>query len=396
MAFAPELGHTFVEQTTPQTRTGNSYAGIPGASIADANLVDGKKYLLVFTAQVGHSDTGQDGYIRAVHGSTPFEGSELAFEPTWGDVASRYQYFWFSVWKAVPGEDVKLQFKTEAASGDTMRADQITMTAIKLSDDLTEGADWYFNERTTDTALVPSYKTGNSASVTFTPNGSDDWLVLATAQLNPASITVPQKTRINAAGGVTDTGVVWRQEAEDATFDRMVETLAKVYRPTATSTTFTTQSESSSVTGTRLYNSVFALNLNKLDRHSFLATAGEINLDTTDNFATSTRVATTTITPAKAGDVWCLGFYIYNINSATYARGRMEIDNADQPPTQTSDFYGVPDATWDVTDEYGVAFQTIEKMTALPHTLDLDATTVTPVKPVEDRLAMCVTMELAP
>ena len=396
MAFAPELGHTFVEVTTPQTRTGNSYAGIPGASIADANLVDGKKYLLVFTAQVGHSDTGQDGYIRAVHGSTPFEGSELAFEPTWGDVASRYQYFWFSVWKAVPGEDVKLQFKTEAASGDTMRADQITMTAIKLSDDLTEGADWYFNERTTDTALGPSYKTGNSASVTFTPNGSDDWLVLATAQLNPASITVPQKTRINAAGGVTDTGVVWRQEAEDATFDRMVETLAKVYRPTATSTTFATQSESSSVTGTRLYNSVFALNLNKLDRHSFGATAAEINLDTTDNFATSTRVATTTITPANAGDVWCLGFYIYDINSATYARGRMQIDNADQPPTQTSDFYGVPDATWDVTDEYGVAFQTIEKMTALPHTLDLDATTVTPVKPVEDRLAMCVTMELAP
>src|SRR5207249_2980277 len=207
-------------------------------------------------------------------------------------------------WKAAPGEDVKLQFKTEAASGDTMRADQITMTAIKLSDDLTEGADWYFNERTTDTALAPSYKTGNSASVTFTPNGSNDWLVLATA--------------------------------------------------------------------------------------------GEINLDTTDNFATSTRVATTTITPANAGDVWCLGFYIYDINSASYARGRMQIDNADQPPTQTSDFYGVPDATWDVTDEYGVAFQTIEKMTALPHTLDLDATTVTPVKPVEDRLAMCVTMQLAP
>jgi hypothetical protein len=390
------LGHTFVEVTTPQTRKGKIYADIPGASIADANLVDGKKYLLVFTAQVSHSDRGQDGYIRAVHGSNPFEGSELAFEPTWGDVVSYYTYAWFTVWTAVPGQDVKLQFRTEAPSRDTMRADQITMTAIKLSDDLTEGTDWFFNENTIDTTLAASYGTGNSASITFTPSGSDDWLVLATAQLDPASITVPQKTRINATGGVTDIGVEWWQEAEDATFDRMVETLAKVYTPTATSTTFTTQSESSSATGTRLYNSLFALNLNKLQNHAFQATPGAISIDTRDRFSTSTNVATTTITPAAAGDVWCLGFDMFTSTSQYYIRQRMQVDNIDQPPTQTGDFYGTPDTTWDITDKYGYAMQTIESLPAAPHILDVDATTGATGNTVEDRLAMCVTMNLAP
>jgi len=310
-AFATELSHKFIEQTTRQTVTGVTYTDITGANINSGNFTADKKYLLVFTAQIDGNIVSSDAQIKAIHGSTDFEGSELAFEPMQA-TNTKYTYFWYTVWTAVASEAIKLQFKHETA-GQITGADQITMVAIKLSDDLTENTDWFFNENATDTTLRATYGTSGPASITFTPNGSDDWLVLATAQLDPTSITVPQKTRINAAGGVADVLVEWMQEGEDATADRMVHTLAKVYTPTAVSTTFKTDTESSSVSGNRLYNSVFALNLNKLKVHAFQATQGELSLDTTNAFATSTNIANTTITPTVTGDVWGLGFGIMDV-----------------------------------------------------------------------------------
>lgn len=390
---ATEIGHKFVEQTTRQTRTANTYADIPGAVILDADLTDGDKYLLVCTAQFDCDSNARDSYIRAVHNSTEFEGSEIGKEPAVAN-PNKMQYFWFTVWTAVASEDVKLQFRAED-NARTVGADQITMVAINLSD-LTENTDWHFDEDTTDTTLAASYATGNSASITFTPNGSDDWLVLANAQIDPATASVPQKTRINASGGVTDTGVEWIEEAEHAVKDQLCQTLAKVYTPSNSSTTFATNSESSSATGKRVYNSIFALNLNKFDVHDQQVTQAEINLDTTDAFATSTNVATISITPSAADTkVWCLGFFIRDNNALTgNIKARMQVDSADQPGTQTSDFYPILVA-WDSTDELPWCIQTIENLDNTSHTTDVDATNASSNRPVEDRLAMMVTMELA-
>jgi hypothetical protein len=391
---ATELGHTFVEQTTNQALVNQAaYVDVTGCALTDANLTDGKKYLIVVIGQGNSTGTNSEGYFRMVHGSTEFEGSEKGTEPmTSGSI--RYPYFWYTVWTAVAGEAVKLQGHGSAAT--TVNIDQVSMVAIKLSDDLTENTDWAFNENLTDTTLAVAYATGNSATLTKSFNGTDDILVLALASLNPASITVPQKTRINASGGVTDTGVEWIQEAEDATDgqDTLLQTLVKVYTPTTSSTTFTTESESSSATGTRLYNSIFWLNLNKMKKHAFQATQAEISLDTTDTFATSTNVATASITPTVTGDVWCLGFCILDVAATgEYMRARIQVDNADQPGTQTSDNYQVNDA-WDATDELPWAMQTMESLSNAAHTLDVDATKATNVRPVEDRLSMMVTMEL--
>lgn len=387
-----ELGHTFVEQTTNQTHTGDTtLTDISGAVISNTNLTAGKKYLLVFTAQITYSSTSSDSRTLIAHGSTTFDDGQYKFEPD--TAGTRETFFWYTVWTAVSTEDIIMRFQS-AFAGHTIEADQITMLAIKLSDDLTENTDWAFNENLTDTTLAATYGTANSATLTMTPNGTDDILVLATAQLDPTSLTVPQKTRINASGGVTDTGVEWIQEGEDATDDLMLQTLVKVYTPSASSTTFTTESESSSNTGTRNYNSVFWLNLNKLRNHAFQATAAEINLDTTDTFSTSTQVATVSLTPNITGDVWCLGFFINDKDAREDIRARMQIDNTDQPGTQTSDNYVALNA-WDVTDEIGWAIQSIENLSNASHTLDVDATKVTTARPVEDRLAMMVTMELA-
>ena len=390
-AFATELGHKFAEQTTRQTRSDTAYADITGAVISNTNLTSGKKYLIVVTAQVDSNTLTGEVRTQLIHGSTVFEGSERRSEHA--ATATGYTYFWYTVWTAVASEDVKLQFASSFTGTVTIGIDQISMVAIKLSDDLTENTDWAFNENTINTTLAASYGTGNSATLTMTPSGTDNILVLATAQLDPTSVAVPQKTRINASGGVTSTGIEWMQEAEDAVEDIMVETIVGVFTPTASSTTFTTQSESSSATGTRLYNSVFWLNLNKMAVNAYQRTGAEISLDTTNAFATSTNVATVSMTPNITGDVWALGFFVYDTNSAEALKARIQVDNTDQPDTQTSDDY-VQLVSQDNADELPLAIQSIENLDNTSHTLDVDATKSTTARPVEDRLAMMVTMEL--
>jgi len=394
-AFATALGHTFSEDTTNRITTSSTYADVSASAvISNTNLTAGKKYLLVFTAQMYGANVNSNFAAKAIHGSTDFEGSENNIEPNGASAGNRYTYFWYTIWTAVSGEDVKLQFKS-VDNITILGIDQITMVAIKLSDDLTQGTDYDFNENLIDTTLAATYGTANSATLTMTPNGTDDILVFATAQLDPTSITVPQKTRINASGGVTDTSLQIFQEGEDGTQDKYVQTLAKVYTPTASSTTFKTESESSSATGTRLYNSVFWLNLNKLRNHAFQFTASGINLDTTNVFATSTNVATVSMTPDITGDVWVLGSMIYAPTVAGEGiKYRIQVDNTDEPNTQTSDNYNNQLLVWDATDLLHATIQSIENLSNISHTLDLDATKGNTARPVEDRLAMMVTMEL--
>ena len=393
-ANAVTISHTFVEQTTRQTVTGTTYTNVTGANIASGNFTVGNKYLLVFTGQVDNDIATSDAYVKAVHGSTDFEGSELAFETE--NAVNRYTYFWFTVWTAISGEPINLQFKHETA-GQVTGIDQVTIFAMNLTNSLTENTDWFFSENTTDTTIQSLYAddTGTT-SVTFTPNGSDDWLVLSTAHLDPDSVTVEFQTRINATGGVSDSLVEWIQEGEDATADRMVQTLAKVYTPTAVSTTFETETQRASADGgTKLYNSIFALNLNKFAVHSFEAIQAQVDLDVTNNLNTSTNLANTTMTPDNQGDVWSFAFAVHDADTTgSRIKYRTQIDSADQPPTQTSDDY-LQLGAWDNLDELPFAIQTVENLTATSHTMGFNATKTGVTRPVEDRLSMMVTMEKA-
>ena len=141
------IDHVFVEQTTRQTTNSPTYVDISGAILTDASLDDNKKYLLVFTALLDNDNGNPNGdlFIRAVHGSTPteFSGSEMIFDPP-SSAETHVTYTWFTVWDAVAGEDVKLQFKRSAG---TVGADQITMFAMNLEDDLTENTNWFFRDQ---------------------------------------------------------------------------------------------------------------------------------------------------------------------------------------------------------------------------------------------------------
>ena len=138
------------------------------------DFVVGNKYLVIFQAQFKGNNNAGDFGIRALHGSTVFTGSTISAESTFAP--SIFPYTWFTVWTAISSEGLKLQQIT-LNSAHTITSDQLSITAIEISEELTENVDWFFDTRTTQDSLTTTFTTTNP-SVTFTPNGSDDYLVM--------------------------------------------------------------------------------------------------------------------------------------------------------------------------------------------------------------------------
>jgi hypothetical protein len=362
-----EVGHAFAEQTTRQTRTATSYADISGASISSSNFVAGKRYLIFVTAQMDSSNNGDRTFIKTVHGSTDFTESEWTINPS--STSDRKNYSFMTVWTAVNGEGIKLQFRSEGVA--TVGADQITLYAMKLDDDLTENTDWFYNEVTSDTAnLGTSYVDG--ATITFTPEtAGDDWLVIANNQVRHWDTADSYVMRINRSGEASEVVPEIVLEAQDLNQDQAVLSLFRVYNLGAVSNTFTEQSRATP-TGSnhaRLNSKIFALNLNKFKNHAAEYDEGGVALSTTD-FATNLQTAD--ITPSSAGDVWTSGIWTsYTGTAGVYSKSRLQVDNTDQIDTQTSDAYELWSAK-DNRDGVPLLHQTMESLSAASHTIDMD------------------------
>ena len=391
-----EIPHTYVEQTTQQTHSGDTlWTDISGASIASANFTTGRKYLLVFMGEL----SGAVGAIarvgmRAVHGSTPFSEPEHFVEPQ--TTSSRLAYCYVTVWTAVASEGVKLQFKGNA-SGDTVRGGNLTLFSMEISEQLTENTDWFSDEVIASTALPNNWTSSNNASVTFTPSAGDDWLVITNALLLPGATNRRFKSRIERTGEASTTEPQAAQEGENLATDRFLFGLFRVFNNLgAVSQTFTEQSAQTGggTNGTRERSFVFALNLNKFDKHASAFIDAEITLSATD-FAT--EMQTISVTPNVVGDVWVVGSWGFEPRgSGLYCRGRQQIDGADQPPLQTTN-KRQKNEPWDQFDVLLVQHQTVENLSAAAHTIDLDGSVESAVSGStgEDRVLVAITMELA-
>lgn len=389
------IQHTFVEQTTPQTHTGTTaFTDISGASIADTFFDDGAQYLIVAMAlNTGSNANGNFG-ITCLHGSTQFADSERIVEPS--GASDYYGYLWFTVWTAVAGEGIKLQHRTVSAAH-TVSTDDVTLVAIKLSADLVENTDWFFNLNTTPTALTTTPT--SFAFVNFTPAISSDWLVLGFMQTDTATLTVSQIARIKwtiAPPLTSETVPLVEQEPEDATNDAFLLSLARVYSLEAgVASTFSIEgylSGTGAAGDGHLKSAVFALNLNKFAVHSSVWTPGTVSLSSTD-FAT--QVQTLGITPLIAGDVWFGTYWVTSVaDASSFSKSRLQVDNADQPDTQTSAAH--PQATnWDARDNVALLMQTVESLTAASHTADTDASGAFTNGNAQYRTMWAMTMELA-
>lgn len=359
------IAHAAAEVTSPQTTTSAAYVDIPSAAIASGNFTAGKKYLLLATAQVNNTTANTFNWIRAVHGSTAFAESEQNFVR---DIGLDGLYGFMTVWTAVSGEGVKLQFKANAG---TIAVDQIALIAICLSDDVLENTDWFFNERTTDDALSTTFTDG--ASITFTPAvASDDWLVISYAQIDPGDATNRMISRLERSGEASSTEPEAGHGVTSASA-QSVFLLSRVFTLGNASNTFKERAATSSGTAhTRLHSAIFAINLAKFKEHAKAYTAGPTTLAGGTNFGD--QVQTVSITPSVQGDVligayWGCGV----IGSQRRALMRVQLDAADQPATQTADGYEFTQSTL-TSDVLPMALVTLPAaVTAAAHTIDLDS-----------------------
>lgn len=379
----------FVEVTTAQNENGTTFQDITGAKLDNTDFTAGEDYLIIVQAWITNSSGADETGIRLVHGATPteFANSNAEVEPAEG----YYCYTWFTVWTAVSGEDVDLQLRTSTATTTTATADQIVMIAINI-DSLTLGTDYHYSTRTASDALDTVY-TATNASVTFTPNGTDDWLVLATADIRPASNAISFTSRINLDDTTLTPEVI--AEGEDNADNIYIQTMARVYTPSNASHTFEQDSsETTASSGTREFSAVFAINLDLFELHADSYTAGPTAIDGNESFVTSpTQLATATIAPSASRSVFIMSFCITDAGSTarkTYVR--QQVANADQPDTQTSDFY-IMNKQWDSRDQLNFFMFTVETLSASA-TIDMDATASTSGVNVRDMQIAAFTTEL--
>jgi len=355
------ISHAYDEVTTTTTHTGDTlFTTIPNLSLSSGNFTAGDQYLVMFHGDVegddfanaGNSFNGANYNIKSRHGSTDFAGSEMSFSHRAG--AGTFQYHYFTIWTAVSGEDLTMQFKNEFSARE-FEADQLSITAISL-EDFIENEDWFFDVRTTQDTLQcivfsasacdPTGDwTQTNPSITFTTNGSDDWLVMASSNIHPQSRSNEMQTRINFDNTLFTPE--HRVAGDDSEKDRQVHFLARVYTPSATSHTFETEASqdiAQNVTpptafpnlGTRDYSHIFAINLDKFEYHAdnYIAT---VTVTSTSGYGTQSN--SMMVDPPNTIDTFIMSYAIHDNLSPSNSdpRNRMQVDNTDEPPTQTTD-----------------------------------------------------------
>lgn len=364
------IAHAHAEQTTVQTVASTTYSDV--LSITSGNFTAGKKYLLLVSAQVRVATAGSTHGIRVAHGGTAFADSEMLRIGT----TSWCSYGYMTVWEAVSSEAISVQVRGASVSI-AGEADQISIFAMNLSDDLTENTDWFFNERGNDDGLSTTPVDG--ASITFTPGGSGDWLVIAQQQVDAGDATTSTLCELNWSGATDPTAPKSSTEHANAA-DLWVTQLSRVYSLTAVSNTFKEIGSASSGTAhSRLHSAIFALNLNQFTDWASVWTVGDANLGTTDF---GDQLATISLTPDVTSDVLIGGYWIFDgQNVSRTPEYRIQLDGSDQPGTQTTDIYQM--FMKDATDERPLHLTTMAaSVSTSAHTIDLDAgvssTTSTP------------------
>jgi hypothetical protein len=372
-----ELAHANAEVTTAVTHTGDTtWTDIAGASIASGSFTTGERYLIVVTAMGSLSGASSREGIRLLHGSTEFARSRhirsLQAADTW------YPYCFITVWTAVSGEGIKLQQQTSSSSL-TVSTDQIRMDVINLDEDLTENTDWWFNENATSTSLTTSWSTSNNAAVTFTPAAADDFLVIVTQHfdMNTAvgGFATLGQSRINRSGEASDvTKEAFHRQRQNIEENPLV--IPWVFSLTGVSNTFTAQMKINSSGDTpaplRTYSSVFVIRKAVFTDFVYAQGAGPTVLSTS---AYGTEVESVGITPTNAGDVFVLAsaFFGHDNNNNHTQQWRLQVDEADQPPTQTADAHVTQYFSLASTGREPILISTLENLSAALHTHDLDA-----------------------
>lgn len=367
------IAHTFTERNTVQTNNTTTFAAVTGIAQASSNFTVGEKYLIIATAQTGAATTVWTD-IHVLHGTTAFEGSLVTLAML--DATQKETYSFMTVWTAVSGEGLTMEFRGNPSSGASNNTvNFVSLLSIQLSSTLTENTDWFFNESTADQALTTGSTQYDGGSVTFTPGtASQNWLVIAHANYTRSSTGAAVQTRINRDTGTSLTPLAIQVPNNSGHIANA--TIARVYSLPASSTNLKEQSMcTNGAIVTRTYSCILALNLDKFAAYGQAYTDGDFTYTQTA-IATPDELQTCSITPTQASDVWILAYHGFDKAVASYSNQlRVQVDGSDQPSGQTTAalVFNAGHTGNSAGDECPRMLSTmVASMTAAAHTIDLD------------------------
>jgi hypothetical protein len=375
---AAELPHASVEQPNRQTANTTTYTAVSGCSISSGSLVTGQNYLIIVTGilDAGGSSTANNN-LRLVHGTTVFDGSESTVE-----TSDSHTYMYWVYHQQVSGEDISLQMRSSSTA--TVGVDSVTITAFKLTPDLTLNTHFAHNAITTTTSLTQDVDTTiNNASVTITPDtASHKWLILSKAHFGTGiSTSNAMQSRIKRSGEATNNSVVIQQEGEDGSLDKFSLCGVRVDTLGAVSNTYeevsTCKNSGSAASGTRDHSGIFMLDLDVFDTYIANHEDSPQEAPNSSTTAYAELIHTATI-PSRsvAGDTFTLGYITTSWGGTDFdGRFRLQIDDTDQPTGQTTDSYTYNQ--WDAADKLAECLTTVDThATTASHVIDLDGSLV--------------------
>jgi len=362
------LPHVFSEQVTNQTHTGDTN-WTTKHTIAASNFDAGGTYLIIAWAQVGGSATNRQVGIRLAHGTTPtaFTESEHVFEPQTTSDANRQAYQTALVFTQ-PGtaEDVVVQLRCVLTGTDTVRADTIAITCLKISA-LTSG-DYAYDSDTPNLTHTTSFQSTGS-SVTITSAASEKWLVIAAYRVDVAILTNQIQHRINrdsATETVPQTG--WEAEQADET---LTGVLIRPYTLSSGSHTFTLEARDAASAGNITTHSfIIALRLAAFTDADYNYTAGTVTATGAANI--TVEFAALNPTPSVTQDVLILAYGTVDMNTnASRVYGRIQIGGTTHP---TGSDANSSVASNDPTNDTGIPLllMTVENLANSAQDIDAD------------------------
>jgi len=284
-------------------------AFVDAVTISAASFTANKKYLIIALQYIQSSSATNNPKAQLVHGTTPtvFDNALTQWELSSG--SERIQPAWFVVFdQPATTEDIKIQYS--AAAG-TLTNHLAQILAIKLSDDFTQSTDWFLTEDLVD--FTPTTEV-DKASVTFTVNGTDRWLLLGHFSFDDNSTTANLTTKIDLDG--TDINVATWTGEDVADFHNSI--LVRVVQPASGSRTAKLQFSASASSHTITSNRIFALNLGKFAQVAYNQNATQEGLDVAIQ-PTWTTVATIGVTPSATGDFVLIAHAIRDVGAVADA-----------------------------------------------------------------------------
>jgi hypothetical protein len=314
--------------STTVTTTGSDAAPVwsDGATLASGSFAASTEYLLIGWGYVQVAATNNRTAMRLVEGATPtvLTDADGRAETTSSGADTRHPFMFMRRFtQGVTPVAVKMQIgatSTADTEGDTF------LMAIPVSAFGTEGVDWFWQEVTADytTTTTPA----GGASVTFTPNGTDTYAVIADAALRILSNTVTQTMKMELHDTVAGILQNVAMEGEEiTTLERYQWMLGTAVVPTAVSHTFSARFWHATTAHTVFSSRVIAFKLNRFQQ---FVTDIDAAIQTPATAPTWTNIATVAPTPTLTGNWAVLGFFTDDPNSISTAtdglRTRIQIN----------------------------------------------------------------------